>query len=311
MRDVVTRWRRYWFAPAPLLNLGMARIIVCAILLGLDPRHRFLRIGVVAPEFWTPIGLLRVLGIPQPSVAELALLGNASFVLLCLVALGIGTHVALACLLPLQLLQEAMLNSMGKTSHGTIPLLYALLVLLLAPCDRAVSVAAVWRRWRGTGRVRRESMSPYARWPLEVIFIELAAFYAFAGMAKLRTSGVAWMDGYTLQYWLLYMGTPWGTWMASHLWLCAAFSVATVVFELGFPIGIVIQRLRPVLLIGGALFHLGTTYFMKISFWPVVALYLVFVPWDRLAARGPTGGAIGAPRDGAGEGRGGASSTSA
>jgi len=284
MRELVARWRRYWFTPAPLINLGVARIIVCAILLGLDPLHRFLRVGVVAPEFWTPIGLLRVFDIPQPSVPELMTLGKASFVLLCLVALGVFPHVALACLLPLQLVQEAMLNSMGKTSHGTIPLLYALLVLLLTPSDRAVSLAAVWRRWRRDPGASRQPTSPHARWPLDLIFIELAAFYASAGVAKLRTSGIAWMDGYTLQYWLLDAGAPQSLWLASHLWLCTALSVATVAFELSFALGIAVRRLRPVLLVGGVLFHLGTTYFMNISFWSVVALYLVFVPWDRLLA---------------------------
>jgi hypothetical protein len=33
---------------------------------------------------------------------------------------------------------------------------------------------------------------------------------------------------------------------------------------------------------GGVLFHLGTGLFLGITFWPVVATYLVCVPWTRL-----------------------------
>jgi hypothetical protein len=39
-----------------------------------------------------------------------------------------------------------------------------------------------------------------ARWPLDLLFVELAAFYFFAGISKLRDAGPAWMDGYTLQW---------------------------------------------------------------------------------------------------------------
>ena len=48
----------------------------------------------------------------------------------------------------LELLLEAFLNSLGKVTHATLPLLYALAFFALAPCDQAVSLGAMWRRAR-------------------------------------------------------------------------------------------------------------------------------------------------------------------
>jgi hypothetical protein len=57
----------------------------------------------------------------------------------------------------------------------------------------------------------------------------------------------------------------------------------SLAFELGSPLAIA-RPLRWIVLGAGVLFHLGTWLFLGISFWPLVATYLVCVPWTRLAA---------------------------
>lgn len=283
-RRLLDAWRRYWFSPASLTNLGIARVLVATILLWLDGTTRFLGVAFTPPAFWTPIGLLRGLGIGQPSLPLLQWLSSVNVVLLGAVALGVFTRTALALLVPLQLYLESLLNCFGKTSHGTIPDLYALLFLLLAPCDRGFALGAIWRRARAAGAgptAPPSRMSTFAGWPLDLLFVELAAYYCLSGLAKLRDGGLAWADGYALQYYLLLMRTPGGMWLASHLWLCAVLSMLVLAFELGAPLGI-LRRWRPLVLGGGVLFHLSTWYFMDIWFWPIVALYALFVPWTRL-----------------------------
>ena len=44
----------------------------------------------------------------------------------------------------------------------------------------------------------------------------------------------------------------------------------------------VVRRLRPAYLVGGVLFHLGTSWLMNVSFFTVWILYLAFVPWARV-----------------------------
>jgi hypothetical protein len=268
-RRLLTAWRRYWFEPASLVDLGIARLVIAAIFLVLDPRTRYLRVAAIPPALWAPLPIVAAL--PQPDLVLLVWLGRATAVLLVALALGIFTRPALVLLLPLILVQEAWLNSAGKITHGTIPVTWALAFLVLAPCNRRFALDALWRR-----PAPRESR--YARWPIELTFVAVAAFYCLAGVAKLRTAGLAWADGWTLQYELL-TGTPTGIWVAQSRMLCAVLSVLVLTFEVGAPLG-VIRRLRPLVLAGGVAFHLGTTLLMRITFWPVVALFLVFVPWQ-------------------------------
>src|SRR5262249_26927874 len=42
-RRLLDAWRRYWFSPASLTNLGIARVLVATILLWLDGTTRFSR----------------------------------------------------------------------------------------------------------------------------------------------------------------------------------------------------------------------------------------------------------------------------
>src|SRR5262249_49810606 len=152
-----------------------------------------------------------------------------------------------------------------------LPLLYALLFLFLSPCDRAFSLDALWRRARAAARgaldpPRRRSR--YARWPLELLFVEIAGYYFLAGFAKMHYSGLRWIDGYSLQSYLLEKATGPGLWLAAHPRACAVLSAMVLGFELFALLGVV-RELRPAVLIGGVLFHLGTWVFMDITFWPV------------------------------------------
>lgn len=285
-RRIVTAWRRYWFTPASLTDLGVSRIVLAAVVLYLNGVDRYVRVAVVDPALWSPVPLLRVLGIGQPSVAAIHWMTLTANTLLVCAALGVFARPALLTAFPLLLVLEAMGNSVGKVTHAVIPLLYAVLFFGLGPSDRGFSLGALWHRARaarrtGLGPLPPSRTSAMAGWPLDLLFVELAAFYFFAGVSKLRDAGPAWMNGYTLQYHLLFKDAPAGAWLASHLWLCATLSVLVMAFELGAPLGIV-RRLRPLVLSGGVLFHLGTTWFMGISFWPVAALYALFVPWSRL-----------------------------
>jgi hypothetical protein len=284
---LLAAWQRYWFTPASLTDLGVSRVVLAAIVLWLDGMEgRAIQAAFVPSTYWAPIPLLQTFGIDQPGLDTLRWVGRINFVLLLAVLLGVFARPALALLLPVQLFIEALPNCFGKVSHGTIPILYALAFFLAGPSDRAFALGAVWRRARTAGRSPGpppaiSRLSPDARWPLDLLFIELASYYCLAGISKLRDSGFLWADGYTLQYYMLTMPAPWGHRLAEHLGLCTALSILVLSFELGAPLGI-IRRLRPLVLAGGVLFHLGTRWFMNIWFWPIVALYALFVPWTRL-----------------------------
>ena len=277
MKRALARWHRHWFEPAPLADLAMARIVVVLILVLLGGGGRATLVARALPGTYKPIAFLQAIGLAaQPSPALVAGVGSIENALLVLAGLGIVARPALAGIFVIQLVQEAWVNSLGKVTHATVPLLYTIAFLALAPCDRVLSLRA-WLRGRPAS-----PLSPDARWPIELAVVALVAYYWKAGVAKLLESGLAWADGATLQFYLLMSRTTWGTWLAGFPAACAALSACSLAFELGSPLAIA-RPLRWTVLGAGVLFHLGTWIFLGITFWPLVATYLVCVPWTRLA----------------------------
>ena len=281
-------WRAHWFAPAPLSDLAVARVLLAVIVLCLNGRIRFYGIARAPALAWEPVPLIELLGITQPSIEVVRLASRATQLALVASILGLFTNVALGCAFVLQLLQEGLLNCFGKVTHSTIPLMHAMLFYALAPCGRVLSLDA-WRRARrarrdGTHELAAASvrLSRHARWPFELLFIELAFYYFDAGLSKLAAGGLAWADGNTLQYHLLREGHVAGSLVAQHRWLCALLSTGALAFELGFPLAIFVRRLRPLFLATGVCFHLANHFLLNLIFWPVLAVYPLVVPASQI-----------------------------
>lgn len=294
LRRALAAWDSFWFREAPLSDLAIARIYLTALVLWIDQGGRFFRVAWVAPEHWTPVPLLEILGIGQPSGPTLIAMAQATQVALVASMLGVATNASLLVAFALQVVQEGWLNSFGKVTHATLPVLYGLLFLAMSPSGQAWSVDALLRRWwnsraaKGGAAPAAPATSRWAAWPMELLFVEIAAFYFQAGWSKVHASGFAWADGYSLQYYLLQKYQPAGLWLASQLWLCRALSAGVLALELGFPLAIFAKRLRPLFLAGGLSFHLGTWLFMDISFWGIWAVYPVFLPWRAMLRMLPT-----------------------
>jgi hypothetical protein len=285
---VLAAWRRRWFPDAPLADLAIARVLVVAPVLYLNGSLRFFNVARAPAITWDPIPLFAALGVTQPSAATVALLHEAATVSLVAAALGLCANAALLCAFVLQLVLEGFLNSFGKVTHATIPLLHAMLFFALAPCGRVWSLDALLRRaWRARRGLPPDLQrtSRFARWPFELLLVELAFYYFDAGLSKLTSSGLAWVDGATLQYSLVKLGGAAAAVIAPHLWLCALLSGAALAFELGFPLAIVFRRLRPWFLAAGVAFHLGNHVLLDLIFWPVLAVYPLVVPWSTVVTR--------------------------
>lgn len=304
-------WRARWFAPAPLSDLAIARVLLAVTVVYLNSAGylagagRFATVARAPAHTWDPIPLVEMIGLTQPSAEQLRWLLWTTQASLGLVIVGLWTSVALGVAFVLQLVQEGLLNCFGKVTHSTIPLLHAMAFFALAPCGGAWSVDAWLRRRRlarsaGVGVVfgrgagahpavvsgKAQTSPPFAttsrfvRWPFELLFVELAFYYFDAGLSKLVTSGLAWADGYTLQYYLMRLGGDVGQWVATQLWLCVLLSAGALLFELCFPLAIFLRRLRPWFLAAGVCFHLGNHVMLDLIFWPVLAVYPLVVPFS-------------------------------
>jgi hypothetical protein len=123
-----------------------------------------------------------------------------------------------------------------------------------------------------------------------------AIAYATSGVAKIVSSGPAWVFSDNMSN-ILYDGArapkthaaDLARWLADHGAVARLIALATIVFEVGFPLALVYLRLRPVAIAGSIVLHgsifvlLGLDY----SAWAatVVALFVNWAYWSRVIAR--------------------------
>jgi hypothetical protein len=184
---------------------------------------------------------------------------------------------------------QAFYYSFGDMHHNQAALIIALGVLALAPSGAVLSVDA-WRRRSGSAAGARwtrphEARSDFARWPLLVTRWLLALIYGSAALSKLVASGVDWINGYTLQYYLLddglRNGMELGVRLGAYHLPVVVLSWVSMLFEGTFFLVLVAPRLAWVYLPVGIALHLGIYWTMKAPFFQFSVLYAAFVPWTR------------------------------
>ena len=114
---------------------------------------------------------------------------------------------------------------------------------------------------------------------IEIIVVQV---YLSAGLAKLRASGLAWLDGRTLRSWLVHYhlrdGNRAALAFASSEGACRLASFAIVSFELTFWIVVPFPVLTLPYLAAAFAFHLATATLMRIHYWLFFGpAYLVFL----------------------------------
>lgn len=120
-------------------------------------------------------------------------------------------------------------------------------------------------------------------WPVKMILVQLAALYFFSGYYKIISP--SWRGGYAM-YWVAHelswnTATPLS--ILVPLWGHQLLSWATLVWELGFPVLVLMPGTRGPTLAVGVFFHVLTLLTLEVGHFAVYALaaYVVFLPWER------------------------------
>jgi uncharacterized membrane protein YphA (DoxX/SURF4 family) len=164
--------------------------------------------------------------------------------------------------------------------------LFAIFLMLLAfsPSGDSLSIDALIRRRRGRS-ASHAGAGPRtvetAAWPLKLAHVLLAMTYFSTGITKLIFGGPAWMNGYTLQAYLLgdALGRdlPLGLWLAQHHTLCVLLSIFTVFFELFFFLSLILPWTAYFFLVNGVLFQLGLFAAAGHPFFPHIVLLILLM----------------------------------
>ena len=295
-------WDDYWFAGGELLSLGLLRAVVGFglvfwLVAGDASSWSWLfRLDPVGPsfEYLSPIWYFRALGVEaQFPWALRGVYAVLLFSALC-VCLGARTRVAaVVAIFAIAVLKGARDSQAGDTHHREIMWVYALLVLACSRCDHAFSLSTWLGRRRGKSNTTVSAAE--AAWPIRLVQVLIISFYFAAGVAKLRLSGAAWLDGELIQGLLFQRAVRdgidpagLGLELARHAWLCQGLACASVALELAFPVLLFLRpnsRLQIAFLSSVCAFHWANGILCDVKFGTTPFLFAAFLDLGQ-AARG-------------------------
>lgn len=244
----------------------------------LDPMWHFELLGIERHVPWLPLPVF-------------ALLVAATVTM----AIGRWTRTSIAIVMLCVLyLQGARDGFSGDVHHRYLVAFHVLFLLLVSRAGDVRSLDA-----------RRAAPPPLAEWeaswPIRAAQLYCASFYLWSAIAKLRISGWEWVaDGGRVQELLLKRSLMWGLdesgrplanlagfWIAERPGLCFALGVSTLVFELAFPLLLLVRRdgLRFLALAGVTGFHLATLVVAYVGFVFQPVVFLVFFDLEKVRRR--------------------------
>lgn len=272
-------WEGFWFADEDAHRLDRFRAIACGaffLWMFAGDRESWSWAAYLDPagprfQFLAPIWYFEALGIERhpPAVSFVAYWVGLAAALLG--ALGVRPRASIAVLIAcIFWLKGARDSQAGDLHHREYMWVHALAILALA---------------KGGGPA----------WPLRLVQVYVAVFFLAAGVAKLRVTGIGWMDGDVLRGLLMARSVRWGIdpgdfgwWLAQQPGLCAALAVVAVSIEIAFPLTLLARRNAPWLLgfLGFVvLFHAANAWLASVEFLSTAVLLLAFVDLTSLRRR--------------------------
>ena len=301
---LIKKWNDYWFRPAPLINLAITRIVVVLFqlvyLLVIGFRMNVLAHARLPDTLFAPLPILRALTFPfgggfRPGAALLDTIFWITLAAGVLAVIGLKTRPSLFVFAFGNAFLQAFLFSFGDFHHPQALMILALFILALGPSGEVLSLDDFFRRQSveslegGPGLPAWERFGIFASWPLLLVQWLYALIYMSAAINKLVKGGPGWLNGYTLQYYLLQDGLRWGSSLGVamsqiHL-LALGMSLVTVLFEGTFFLVLFFPRLWLIYIPLGFLLHTGIYLTMRAPFPQWIVIYAVFVPWRSIIRR--------------------------
>jgi hypothetical protein len=290
-------WVRYWFRAAPLFDLAFVRLVAVGFQLGhlatIRPRTAFGELAALPDSMYAPVLVLRLLVLPiggdRPSEDVVVATYWMTLAVGVFAFIGYRTTLSLVLFTVGNVFLQAFEYSFQEIHHAEAIVIIALALLALAPSGRTLSLDDILLHLRavdGSVRVPHVPLagrSYYARWPLLLLQWMFALIYLSAVTHKLKAAGFDWMNGWTLQYYMLQDGMRWGSglgvWIGHYHSVALIASWISVFFEATFWLVLVVPRLALVFLPVGIGFHLAVYAIQRAPFFSFIVMYSVFIPW--------------------------------
>ncbi|HEX3760911.1 MAG TPA: HTTM domain-containing protein [Kofleriaceae bacterium] len=272
------RLTRAWFAPAPAERLAALRIAIggfaTAWLIARLPE--LATIARAPASQFAAVGVIRVLRAPLPPGAVIAI-AVATIALCAACTLGAAYRITAPLAALGALWTMSYRSSWGMVFHTENLLVLHLLALAVAPAADAWALGRRAAGDRGAG---------YG-WAIRLLAALTCATYLVAGIAKLRLSGLHWLDGAQLAHQIaiddlrkaLLGGAtaPLAAPLVAHPAALAIASIGTLVIELGAPLALLGGRVARGWAAAAWAFHAGVVLAMNVWF-PYPLCGVAFLP---------------------------------
>ena len=283
-QNIIDWWTGYWFAPAPVLDLSIVRIVIVGAQLllllfyGSYDIERFEEFSELEHALYHPIPAFRIATIFfgldfRPDFTFLLIIYWSTVLVGFMALVGIFTNISMGLFLFGNVFLIGFLYSFGDFHHTQAPLILCLVVLMLSPCGRVLTLDRQMSSTPSKDVVAETDMM--AGWPIKLMQWVFALIYVSAFLEKMVfIGGLDWLNGFTLQYYMardtLWRGSLMGDWMHRHHEL--------ILFQGTFWISLIFTRLKWIYVPLGFAFHVMIYVQLNAIFMEWMAVYVVFVP---------------------------------
>ena len=273
--------------PQSAFGLGVVRCIVHGTFLVSILFTSFAALGSLPVTILRPTGAMKL--VPWSFYDQLQT-PTAMVIFKCVLVLslllstvGLFTVVSTKTSFLLVLFYQGLLRSFGHFNHDEMIAVYYLAVLAFTPCGDDFSIDS---RLKRTPAQRPTFAYAY---PILLMQLLMAWTYFSSALIKLRVAGVKYLSSDNLPALAIFhsldnlhdTGFKLAFWLP-HVKAYLPVAVGLVLlWELLFPLAIFWRRVRWWVLGFGIIFHIATLFFMNIFFPHQLAMYLIFVNWDR------------------------------
>lgn len=276
------------FTSGSALTLGVSRSVVSGTFLIATLVTSFSALGQLPVTILRPTGLMKVLpwNFYDRLLTPSGMFAFKSVLLLSLLlsTFGLLTSFSTKVSLLLVIFYEGLVRSFGHYNHDEMLAVYYLVVLAFVPCGDDFSLD----HWLGRKRAGQSSF--IYGYPVLLMQSLMAWVYFSSALVKMRVAGLKYLSADNLPVLAIFhsLDNLHDTGFRLAFWLpqvrvVLPFVVGLVlVWELVFPVAIVWRRARWWILGFGVLFHIATLFLMNIFFPYQLAMYLIFVDWDKV-----------------------------
>ena len=276
------------FTSGSALTLGVSRSVVSGTFLIATLVTSFSALGQLPVTILRPTGLMKVLpwNFYDRLLTPSGMFAFKSVLLLSLLlsTFGLLTSFSTKVSLLLVIFYEGLVRSFGHYNHDEMLAVYYLVVLAFVPCGDDFSLD----HWLGRKRAGQSSF--IYGYPVLLMQSLMAWVYFSSALVKMRVAGLKYLSADNLPVLAIFhsLDNLHDTGFRLAFWLpqvrvVLPFVVGLVlVWELVFPVAIVWRRARWWILGFGVLFHVATLFLMNIFFPYQLAMYLIFVDWDKV-----------------------------